>query len=114
MRARVASDRYTEVRKCKAIKKNGDPCKLWAVWGDTRCNRHGGSANGRIGAVCDCEAYPFPHRPGGGLCEWPDPPTYKSKMKPSTHSCSSGRSGPRFFSRCSPPRRGRRAQVSPI
>lgn len=23
---------------------------------------------------CRCAAYPWPHRPGGGLCRWPDPP----------------------------------------
>jgi hypothetical protein len=23
---------------------------------------------------CLCEAYPWPHRPGGGFCRWPDPP----------------------------------------
>lgn len=26
-------------------------------------------------ARCDCAAYRWPHRPGGGLCRWPDPPT---------------------------------------
>ena len=25
-------------------------------------------------ARCRCDAYRFPHRPGGGLCRWPDPP----------------------------------------
>jgi len=24
--------------------------------------------------TCRCPAYPFPHRPGGGLCCWPNPP----------------------------------------
>jgi hypothetical protein len=30
---------------------------------------------------CRCRAYPWPHRPGGGLCRWPDPPleTWKGK-----------------------------------
>jgi hypothetical protein len=23
---------------------------------------------------CTCAAYAWPHRPGGGLCRWPDPP----------------------------------------
>lgn len=23
---------------------------------------------------CTCAAYRWPHRPGGGLCRWPDPP----------------------------------------
>jgi hypothetical protein len=25
-------------------------------------------------AKCRCKAYPWPHRPGGGLCRWPEPP----------------------------------------
>jgi len=24
----------------------------------------------------ECAAYQWPHRPGGGLCRWPDPPLY--------------------------------------
>jgi len=28
----------------------------------------------RRGRLCTCAAYPFGHRPGGGLCRWPDPP----------------------------------------
>jgi hypothetical protein len=30
---------------------------------------------------CQCAAYPWPHRPSGGLCRWPDPPleTWKGK-----------------------------------
>ena len=23
---------------------------------------------------CNCDAFVFPHRPGSGLCRWPDPP----------------------------------------
>src|SRR5687768_11792407 len=26
---------------------------------------------------CRCEAYKFPHRPGGGLCRWPEPPAVR-------------------------------------
>ena len=33
---------------------------------------------------CRCEAYPWPHRPGGGLCRWPDPPLDRWKPK---HEC---------------------------
>jgi hypothetical protein len=111
----MASQRYIEVRSCKCTTKKGEKCKQWAVWGDTRCRSHGGKANGHIGAVCDCVAYPFPHRPNGGLCEWPDPPTYKSKMEASTHACPYGRSNGRYINwRRGPSRRGRRAQVSPI
>jgi hypothetical protein len=32
-------------------------------------------------ATCACAAYPWPHRPRGGLCRWPHPPldTFKGK-----------------------------------
>ena len=30
---------------------------------------------------CRCEAYPWPHRPGGGFCRHPDPPLEKWKPK---------------------------------
>src|SRR3954452_10853050 len=28
-------------------------------------------------AKCRCDAYKFPHRPGGGLCRYPDPPAVR-------------------------------------
>jgi hypothetical protein len=31
---------------------------------------------------CRCEAYPWPHRPGGGFCRHPDPPVEKWQPKP--------------------------------
>lgn len=31
---------------------------------------------------CRCKAYPWPHRPGGGLCRYPDPPTEIYQRKP--------------------------------
>jgi hypothetical protein len=31
---------------------------------------------------CTCAAYGFPHRPGGGLCRYPDPPLKKWKGTP--------------------------------
>ena len=31
---------------------------------------------------CRCEAYPWPHRPGGGFCRWPDPPLERWQPKP--------------------------------
>jgi hypothetical protein len=30
---------------------------------------------------CRCEAYPWSHRPKGGLCRWPDPPTERYQRK---------------------------------
>lgn len=35
---------------------------------------------------CVCAAYRWPHRPGGGLCRWPDPPIQRLETPPSTHS----------------------------
>jgi len=34
--------------------------------------------------LCTCEAYSFPHRPGGGLCRWPEAPLYRLTTPPST------------------------------
>jgi hypothetical protein len=31
---------------------------------------------------CGCKAYPWPHRPGGGLCRWPEPPLECWQRKP--------------------------------
>ena len=28
---------------------------------------------------CGCAAYPFPHRPGGGYCRWPDEPRVQTE-----------------------------------
>jgi len=32
------------------------------------------SVAGNKPKTCRCAAYRWPHRPGGGLCRWPDPP----------------------------------------
>lgn len=34
---------------------------------------------------CGCVAYSWPHRPGGGLCRWPQPPLLQLLQPPSTH-----------------------------
>lgn len=31
--------------------------------------------------TCRCAAYPWPHRPNGGLCRWPDPPAAQWQPK---------------------------------
>src|SRR5215213_1215991 len=31
--------------------------------------------------TCKCPAYPWPHRPKGGLCRWPDPPEVQFQRK---------------------------------
>ena len=86
---------YTEAaaarRRCTARRADGEPCCCWAVWDDPRqlCVNHAGRhhrgpmpdpsarplpARGARPA-CRCGAYAWPHRPGGGLCRWPDPPS---------------------------------------
>ncbi len=34
---------------------------------------------------CQCRAYDWPHRPGGGLCRWPEPPLYRLTTPAGTH-----------------------------
>lgn len=34
---------------------------------------------------CTCAAYAWPHRPGGGDCRWPDPPTHRVLIPAGTH-----------------------------
>jgi hypothetical protein len=72
------------VRRCTARRKDGEPCRAWALWryADQLCIRHSGlwqpTRRGwdvsRMHAryePCDCPAYSWRHRPGGGLCRWP-------------------------------------------
>ena len=35
--------------------------------------------------TCTCRAYRWPHRPGGGLCRWPDPPLKTCNTPPGTN-----------------------------
>jgi hypothetical protein len=80
-----------ERRRCTATRRDGEPCRGWAMWDDPaqRCVIHAGRghrgplAPGFAPSVharyepCRCVAYNWPHRPGGGLCRWPDPPLYR-------------------------------------
>ena len=82
------SDKAKELRKCRAIKPNGERCEACALWGHPKqlcvahaCRHHRGSqrnARGHLNhapvVACKCGAYPFPHRPGGRDCNWPDRP----------------------------------------
>src|SRR5215207_11736654 len=82
-----------ELRRCRATKRDGTPCQAWAVWGEpdglcvTHSPRHKtgpGSGDGSTRGLrvpkrkrtayppCTCLAYEWPHRPGGGICEWPN------------------------------------------
>ena len=87
-----------ERRRCRGTRKDGDPCKAWALWGhpDQVClshseRRHRGpmALHRRSFATryvpCTCDAYAWPHRPGGGDCEWPDPPRYRCTTPAGTH-----------------------------
>lgn len=59
-------------RQCEGTTKNGERCRNWSVYGDTKCKRHGGV---RIEPnSCACPAYAFPHRRRSGLCNYPDEP----------------------------------------
>jgi hypothetical protein len=90
-------------RRCTAKRKDGKPCRAWALWDDPRqlCMAHAGRhhtgpmpprwerrADNRRSrhVICSCNAYAWPHRPGGGLCRWPLPPEQRSTIPPSTHS----------------------------
>lgn len=82
-------------RKCTGRKADGTPCQAWARWGDDRqlCSSHAikkrkpsdGYKVMKSKAKCECEAYQWPHRPGSGLCRWPDPPLFKCLTPAGTH-----------------------------
>jgi hypothetical protein len=92
------SEKAKAARRCTATRKDGQPCQAWALWGGERCAAHTYKTRGvasdthRYGGMrtrapsCTCAAYAWPHRPGGGLCRWPDPPHYHSTIRAGTHS----------------------------
>ena len=108
---------YTEkakaLRRCTGTRKDGQPCSAWALWDDPRqsCVQHAGRGNrgphqyppawtapgyGRTrNPNCTCAAYQWPHKPGGGLCRWPDPPEMICTTPASTHFVR-GQYGPMF------------------
>ena len=67
-----------------------EPCKAWALWDcpEQLCSGQFHTTRGpeltpeerltrekqRTRPTCDCAAYPFPHRPGNGLCRWSEDP----------------------------------------
>jgi len=80
-----------ERRRCVGTRKDGQSCRAYALWDDPlqRCLCHAGRhhrgpqqhlyssmrAPNRY-TPCACAAYAWPHRPGGGLCRWPEEPTH--------------------------------------
>ena len=95
------SQRAKELRRCEGKRKDGQPCNAWALWDDPRqlCVSHAGwhhkglrdpnrswrSWSRTRYKPCNCIAYNWPHRPGGGVCNWPDPPQYKLTTPAGTH-----------------------------
>jgi hypothetical protein len=89
------SEKAKDLRRCTQVRPDGRRCRGWAVWGDDRrlCRRHGGRhptkpwpSEKTTPVKCTCPAYAWPHRPGGGLCRWPDPPLYRRATKAGTHA----------------------------
>jgi hypothetical protein len=91
------STKAKALRRCKQFKVNGAPCRAFAAWGDTLglCGGHGGRREGDN--KCRCAAYAWPHRPGGGLCRWPDPPAQSCSTPAGTHSSDRKPSPPRII-----------------
>ena len=88
------SNRALEERRCTGARKDGQPCRAYAAWGDIkqRCPAHGGRRRIAIGSYrhpnCSCSAYKWPHRPGGGLCRWPDSPEQSSRTSQGSRSAT--------------------------
>jgi hypothetical protein len=90
-----------ERRRCASMRKDGQLCRAYALWDDPlqRCLCHAGrhhhgpqkrrySASRRPNRYtpCMCAAYNWPHRPGGGLCRWPEEPTCYRNTPAGTHA----------------------------
>ena len=90
------------VRLCTGLRKDGGPCQAYAMWRDPlqRCVTHAGRHHtGTMRSTltgtfarrqrarywpCSCAAYGWPHRPGGGLCRWPELPQYQCRLPAGT------------------------------
>ena len=79
------SEKFRAQRRCTALRKDGQPCRAYALWGAHVCLAHsdrqhrGPREQARHPAprrppACRCGAYAWPHRIGSGLCRYPDPP----------------------------------------
>lgn len=82
-----------ELRRCLEPE-----CNNWALWAapDQRCRWHTtwAYAAGKLPApTCRCDAYQWPHRPGGGLCRWPDVPEGKCSIPAGTRKTGKRRRG---------------------
>lgn len=96
----VYNNAALERRRCTATTTSGGKCRAWALWDDPRqvCASHSGRPRRPYGLpdrfnrprkptpTCRCSAYNWPHRPGGGCCRWPLPPTHYLTTPAGTHS----------------------------
>lgn len=90
------------LRRCTATTRAGAACKGWAMWDDPeqRCCTHAGKGHQgplasrfarlqrrrRTVPGCRCAAYNWPHRPGSGLCRWPEAPRHQLTTPAHSHS----------------------------
>jgi hypothetical protein len=104
------SEKAKSLRRCEAIKPDGERCRNYSRLDSNVCVIHLYPKRKRavIGRhepilvfikrkgkahhvrqrhkTCNCAAYLFPHRAGGGLCRWPDPPIFRLATSAGTHS----------------------------
>lgn len=89
------SEAARALRRCKATRKDGQQCSAWALWGTEHCSAHTYQVRGkrarpwetmRSRALCTCGAYAWPHRPGSGLCRWPQPPAERCATPTGAHA----------------------------
>lgn len=91
------------LRRCRATRKDGKPSRAYATWDSPNglCAAHGRHHTGPLPArhapskrtayePCRCQAYQWPHRPGGGLCRWPEVPEYRLLTPAGTKSMFNG------------------------
>lgn len=88
---RPANEGREEQRRCLAPRKDGSPCRAWAVWNASEqlCAAHlhpvrrkademtdeiRREQGRRHSPVCNCDAYDWPHREYNGLCRGPEGP----------------------------------------
>jgi hypothetical protein len=90
------SERAKALRRCKATRRDGQPCRAWALWNGEFCSAHTYKRRRVLSRgyrewptrnpPCTCEAYAWPHRPGSGYCRWPDAPIRRNTIPAGTHS----------------------------
>jgi hypothetical protein len=102
-------------RLCSSKRRDGKQCTAYAMWDPSAqglCVQHAGRGhhgpqgvwNEAMGLYlpapwdwrgkdhhahyppCRCAAYAWPHRPGGGLCRWPNAPVKTCPTPASTRS----------------------------